>query len=222
MLVVAPHADDETIGCGGVIARHRAQGDEVHIAVVSDGDRGDPEGRYPRDGYVELRRDECRRAARVLGAAEPVFLGFRDQELSLETGLRDALAALLESLRPATVYHPPALEMHPDHHAVGVAMTKLAGRLSFAPRLLAYETWVPVVPTAVIDVSEVWHLKRAALEQYASQLAYNDYLQAASGLAAYRAIFLPGARFVEAFAELRPQRSGLARVRRALHRLARR
>lgn len=222
MLVVAPHPDDETIGCGGVIALHRAQGDEVHVAVVSDGDRGDPEGRYPRDGYVELRREECRRAARVLGVAEPVFLGFRDQELARAAELGRALATLLERLRPATVYHPPALEMHPDHHAVGAAMTALASRLSFAPRLFAYETWVPVVPTAVIDVSEVWEVKRAALEQYASQLAYNDYLQAASGLAAYRAIFLPGARYVEAFAETGPARSGFTRLRRALRRLARR
>jgi hypothetical protein len=52
----------------------------------------------------------------------------------------------------------------------------------------------------VIDVSEVWPLKRRAIEQYRSQLGYNDYLRAVEGLNAYRSIYLPEARYVEAFA----------------------
>jgi len=207
--VVAPHPDDETIGCGGVLALHRRQGDEVHVVVVSDGERGDPDGRYAphgHQGYVELRRDECRRAARVLDAAEPVFLGFHDQQIAPDAALCGALARVLERLAPAVVYHPPALEVHPDHHAVGVAVGAIARDLPCAPRLFAYEIWVPVVPTHVIDVSDVWPVKQAALEQYASQLAYNDYVRAAAGLNAYRTIFLPSARFVEAFAETTPAR----------------
>jgi LmbE family N-acetylglucosaminyl deacetylase len=195
-----------------VIALHRRQGDEVHVVVASDGERGDAERRYPADGYVALRRDECRRATRALDAAEPIFLGLPDQGVS-PGALRAPLVAVLERLRPEIVYHPPALEMHPDHHAVGEATVAAVRSLSFAPRCFAYETWVPVVPTHVIDVSAVWPVKQAALAEYASQLAYNDYRRATSGLAAYRTMFLPGARFVEAFAETTPARS---RLRRAL------
>lgn len=203
VLVVAPHPDDETIGCGAVLALHARRGDAVHVVVVTDGDRGDPEGRFPAPGYVELRRDECRRAARVLGVRELRFLGHRDQQTDARQ-LRAQLADLLDEHAPAVVYHPAAPEMHPDHHVVGrVALALLAERAG-ATRSFAYESWVPVVPTHVIDVSAVWDVKQRALACYASQLLYNDYARACDGLAAYRAIFLPLATRVEAFAETTP------------------
>jgi hypothetical protein len=61
-----------------------------------------------------------------------------------------------------------------------------------------------VVPTHVIDVTSIWSVKQEALACYGSQLAYNDYARACDGLAAYRAIFLPDADRVEAFAETTP------------------
>ena len=208
--VLAPHPDDESIGCGGVIALHRRQGDDVHLIVVTDGDAGDPEGRFPRDGYVERRRDECRRAARVLGTAAPQFLGFGDQQLARGGELRGALQRALEGIRPAIVYHPAADEMHADHHVVGAETTLAAAALDPPVRSFAYEIWAPIVPTHVIDVSAAWAVKHAAVSCYASQLAYNDYARAVAGLNAYRAIFLPRASYVEAFAETTARRAGLA------------
>lgn len=200
-LVVAPHPDDETIGCGGVIALHRRRGDAVHVVVASDGERGDPEGRHPAGAaYVALRRDECRQAARVLGVAPPVFLGLADQAIDA-AALERRLGEILATVRPAAVYHPVVPEMHPDHHVVGTAVRRAAVRCRPAVRTFAYETWVPVVPTHVIDVGTVWDVKQRALACYASQLAYNDYARAVAGLAAYRTIFLPHATHVEAFAE---------------------
>jgi len=218
VLILAPHPDDEVIGCGGVAALHRRQGDEVHVVVVTDGDAGDPDGRYPAAGYVELRRDECRRAARELALAPPLFLGFGDRTLAPGARLAGALREVLERSRPEVVYHPATTEMHPDHHATAVAALTAAARLPFTVRTFAYEIWTPVVPTHVIDVSAVWEAKRAALAHYASQLAYNDYQRAMAGLAAYRAIFLPAASHVEAFAETTPPRGLRTRLRHALGR----
>src|SRR5262245_30184806 len=85
VLVVAPHPDDETIGCGATLALHARRGDTVHVVVVTDGELGDPRGLFARDdggagSYVELRRDECRRALQALGVVSaPHFLGHRDQ-----------------------------------------------------------------------------------------------------------------------------------------------
>ena len=94
-----------------------------------------------------------------------------------------------------------APEMHPDHHvAARVALDALAARAR-GVRSFAYESWVPVVPTHVIDVTSAWSVKQSALACYGSQLVYNDYARACDGLAAYRAIFLPDAERVEAFAE---------------------
>ena len=217
VVVVAPHPDDETIGCGGVLALHRQQGDEVHVVVVTDGGAGDSQQRYPSEGYVERRRDECRAAAAMLGLAQPEFLGFADQGLAPGGALRAAIVAALERLRPNVVYHPPELEMHPDHHVVGTEVVASIASLSLDARSFAYETWVPVVPTHVIDVSSVWAVKQRALACYESQLAYNDYLRVCDGLSAYRAIFLPQARHVEAFAETTRRRAApRGRLRRML------
>ena len=207
--VLAPHPDDETIGCGGVIALHTARGDAVDVVVVTDGDRGDPRGLFPAADYVARRRAECTRAADVLGCRTPRFLGFGDQRIDA-AALQVALGELLRELRPAVVYHPPALEMHVDHHVVGRVAATVLGALDVALRSFAYETWAPVVPTHVIDVSSVWDVKQRALACYPSQLAYNDYARASDGLGAYRAILLPEAARVEAFAETTPR---IARAR---------
>jgi LmbE family N-acetylglucosaminyl deacetylase len=203
VLVIAPHPDDESIGCGATLALHAQRGDDVHVLVVTDGDLGDPRSLFPRDGYVERRREECRRAAAVLGVAAPRFLGHADQSVDA-AALGTQLAAALDELGPTVVYHPAAPEMHPDHHvAARVTLDVLAARTA-PPRSFAYESWVPVVPTHVIDVTAVWGVKRAALACYGSQLVYNDYARACDGLAAYRAIYLPDAERVEAFAESTP------------------
>lgn len=200
VLVIAPHADDESIGCGATLALHARRGDDVHLLVVTDGDLGDPRGLFPRGDYVERRREECRRAASVLGARAPRFLGHADQHVDAPA-LGAQLAEALDELRPAVVYHPAAPEMHPDHHvAARVTLAVLAARTE-PPRSFAYESWVPVVPTHVIDVTAVWGVKQAAIACYGSQLVYNDYARACDGLAAYRAIYLPDAERVEAFAE---------------------
>jgi LmbE family N-acetylglucosaminyl deacetylase len=204
VVVIAPHPDDEAIGCGGILALHGARGDTVHVVVATDGDLGDPRGLHPVDGYVALRREECARAAEVLRAQPPIFLGQRDQNVDAPA-LRASLLDVLRTLRPALVYHPPVAEMHVDHHVVGRVVRDALASLESRPRSFAYETWVPVVPTHVIDVSAVWAVKQRALECYPSQLAYNDYVRAAAGLAAYRAIFLPEASRVEAFAETTPR-----------------
>jgi LmbE family N-acetylglucosaminyl deacetylase len=207
VLVVAPHADDETIGCGATLSLHAHRGDAVHVVVVTDGDRGDPRGLFSQDGtdgYVARRRDECRRALQALGiVTAPRFLAHRDQQTDAAL-LRVQLADVLAEVAPAVVYHPAAPEMHPDHHVAARVIAEVVAARGARLRAFAYESWVPVVPTHVIDVSTVWSVKQAALTCYASQLAYNDYARACDGLAAYRAIFLPGTDRVEAFAETTP------------------
>ena len=74
-------------------------------------------------------------------------------------------------------------------------------RYTPAIRDFCYEIWATVQPTHVIDITGVWDLKRKAVEQYQSQLRYNDYLHMVAGLNAYRTIHLPSARYVEAFEE---------------------
>jgi len=203
VLVLGAHPDDEVLSCGGILALHARQGDDVHVVIASDGAAGDPAGRYAaagRDGYVELRRAESRAAAAILGIPPPEFWDFPDQGLARADGLVEKLAATLDALRPTIVYRPSAIEMHPDHAALAAAFDAAARRVALRSEDYAYDSWVQVHPTHVIDVTEVWPWKRRAAEEFVSQLAYVDYVRAVEGLAAARSVFLPNARFVEAYA----------------------
>ncbi len=203
VLVVAPHTDDEAIGCGGVITLHRDQGDQVTVVFVTDGAAGDALGYYAGQDYVELRREEARRAAAILGLEELVFWDYPDGRLSEALDLAERLKALFDSYRPDIMYRPSTLEVHPDHWALGVGVEKaLCG---YRPSIsdFCYEIWATVRPSHVIDISAVWDRKRKAIEQYESQLRYNDYLRMIEGLNAYRTVYLPSARYLEAYQEVK-------------------
>lgn len=212
VLVLAPHPDDETIGCGGAIALHVAQRDPVSIAIATDGAAGDPERRFAAGDYAERRRHEARAAAADLGAPEPSFWNLPDGGLhdllrtdgqpgELHLRVRDAIVRSQAEI----VYAPPRIDTHPDHHALGRAVEEvLAAWGPGRPRAFAYDVWVPVHATLVLDVSAAWAAKERAIARYESQLAYNDYLRVVRGLGAARTIYLPGATWVEAFAEIPP------------------
>ncbi|MFN8026619.1 MAG: PIG-L deacetylase family protein [Acidimicrobiia bacterium] len=125
-LVLAPHADDESLACGATIARKRAAGTRVRVVVFADG--GD-----------ELRRAETRNACAILGvdAADLSFLGFPEGGLD---GDPDALDAALRTLLTEPVdelFHPTAIDAHPDHRALAAAVIRVAPGTS----RLAYPVW---------------------------------------------------------------------------------
>lgn len=199
VLVVVPHPDDEALGCGGALIKHGDQGDRVKVVFVTDGAAGDALGYYAGQDYLALRRDEARQAAAILGVDELVFWDYPDGKLSEAPDLAERLEALFEADRPDIIYRPSALEIHPDHWALGVGVDKALRRYKPAIIDFCYEIWATVRPTHVIDITPVWEVKCKAVEQYESQLRYNDYLHMVAGLNAYRTIHLPSARYVEAF-----------------------
>jgi LmbE family N-acetylglucosaminyl deacetylase len=203
VLVLVPHADDESLGCGGAIALHHRQGDYVKVVVVTDGAAGDALGYYAGQDYRELRREEARRAGAILGIDELEFWGYPDGRLSEAEDLPERLSELFGADRPDIVYRPSTLEIHPDHWALGVAVEAALRWHRPAVGNFCYEIWATVQPSHAIDITPVWEVKRKAVEQYDSQLRYNDYLHMVAGLNAYRTIYLPSARYVEAYQEVR-------------------
>lgn len=199
VLVLVPHPDDETLGCGGAIALHCRQGDRVKIVFATDGGAGDPLGYYAGSNYRALRRAEAGRAGEVLGTSDLIFWDYEDGKLSEAADLPDRLAGLFAADRPEIIYRPSVREIHPDHWALGVAVERALQAYSGTVAAHAYEIWATVQPTLVIDITDVWDQKRKAVEQYQSQLRYNDYLHMVAGLNAYRTIHVPSARYVEAF-----------------------
>jgi LmbE family N-acetylglucosaminyl deacetylase len=203
VLVLAPHPDDETFGCGGIIALHRTQGDPVRVVFLTDGAAGDPAGHYPAERYVAIRQDEARRAGAVLGAEDLVFWELPDGKLATVPDLEDRVAAGIRACQPDVLYCPSSAEVHPDHWATGAAVEAL-GRTGRLPCLAyAYEVWAAITPTHLIDITPVLPRKQAAMAEYPSQLRYHDYRPKILGLNAYRALLLgPRPGHAEAFQRL--------------------
>jgi len=199
IIVLAPHMDDEVLGCGGTIALHVASGSDVKVVFLTDGCRGGTPGEDPSN-VVAIRKAEAERAARVLGINKLLFLDAPDGRLQSDTAVAGRLHAVLESERPEIVYVPFFLERHPDHRAANDVLLAAThqSRLDFECR--GYEVWSATLANCLVAIDATVELKRQALACYPSQLAQMDYLHAGLGLNAWRAIgFGPGVRFAEAF-----------------------
>jgi LmbE family N-acetylglucosaminyl deacetylase/glycosyltransferase involved in cell wall biosynthesis len=196
LLVLAPHPDDEVIGCGGLVALHLRESRAVRIVIATDGAQA---------GDAATREEESRRAIVTLGRAEVEFLRFPDRTLGHDAAPR--LREQLLAFRPDLILVPSLDEIHPDHLALARALIGLiqSDETLFADlavaRVAFYEVSQPVQrPNAIVDISEVADAKYAAIAEHASQLAFRDYVSYARGLNAYRAMTLPpGTRYAEAY-----------------------
>jgi LmbE family N-acetylglucosaminyl deacetylase len=116
-VVLAPHADDDVLGCGGAIALKRAHGREVRIVYLTDGAAGVPD--RPAEAAA-IREREAREGARRLGvdASSLFFLGYPDGKLSDHVEVAAArLRPLLASAGSVDVFAPFEHEFHADHGA---------------------------------------------------------------------------------------------------------
>lgn len=200
VLVLAPHPDDDVLGCGGALALHRRRGDHVKIVFLTDGMAGDPKRLYARSRYRALRRREAGKAAHALGVRDLEFWDYPDRRLSREKDLAPRLADLIERERPRVVYRTSDSEPHPDHRALAAAVGGLArGRSGRRFLDCAFEVEGILRPTHVADVGRVFAIKVRALREHCSQLRYRDLAGLAERTGVRRSLFLKGAAYGEAF-----------------------
>lgn len=198
LLVLAPHPDDEVIGCGGLVALHVREGRQVRVVVVTDGSEA---------GEAAAREEESRRGLEVLGNLAAEFLHFRDRHLAEESdALQERLRAILADFKPDLIAVPSPVEIHPDHAALSRAFCELIQNDAslFATlavcRVAFYEVSYPIRPNTLLDITSVAATKYAAIAAHASQVALRDYVGYARGLNAYRAMTLPPAvSYAEAY-----------------------
>jgi LmbE family N-acetylglucosaminyl deacetylase len=204
VLVVAPHPDDETLGCGGTLARLAADC-TIRVLLVTNGDGG---GALPA-GTSEARKREMAQAVRTLGIAQEVIhFDEPDGRFEDSPAFRTKFAALLDNLDPDWVFLPWLGDSHSDHARISATATAMLKR-SRVESLLYYETWAPVPATHVVDITATLETKKSALLCHATALKYGNYMEAMLGLNAYRALYLPPdrQRWAEAFAVTEPRRN---------------
>jgi LmbE family N-acetylglucosaminyl deacetylase len=197
-LVVAAHPDDESLGCAGTMALLADGGARVTLLVVTDGEatKGSP---HAAARTAALRRTEGERSAAILGATIS-FLGFPDGRLAAGiAGLAAALRAAVDELAPEIVFLPWFLDGHPDHRAVSDAFLIAAEHVNPSVEAWGYETWTPLPPNRLVDITASYDRKVASLAAHATaHLAFD--VDAGLGLARWRSLHgLLGHGYAEAF-----------------------
>lgn len=201
VLVLAPHYDDEVLGCGGLIALLAADGAAVRVLFLTDSSGGGVEPAADPAAYAAARRAEAEAASAALGIAEVSHLGLADG------GLREARDRLVEGVRGALVDHAPdlllvtsPLEVSDDHRAAFAGLHDLLAGLRGGDSLLeqiagleilAYDVNHPLYPSLLVDVGAALPKIEAAIACYPSQTARHRYREACLGLLRYRTHSLP-------------------------------
>ena len=199
-LVVAPHPDDEILGCGGTMALLTNSGTSVTVITATDGE-ATKGSRFSPDETARRRRAEAERAAAVAGAT-PRFLGLTDGSLCEQVvELTAALRAAIAELEPEAVFAPWLLDGTLDHRAVAEALggALAEGGADGRPEVWGYEVWTALVPNRIIEITSVIARKREALAAHRTASPGLD-LSAGEGLGRWRTMQSLGGRgWAEAF-----------------------
>ena len=143
-LVLAPHPDDETIGCGATIARKRSSGTDVRVVLATDGRFSHRSAVLSADDIAEVRAAEFVEACTRLGVddAERVSLGF--QEGTLGRRLEEVAALLrrqIDDFAPDEVLVTSSLDWHDDHRMLSRALHLAVSRIERPPVVREYPVW---------------------------------------------------------------------------------
>lgn len=193
IVVFAPHPDDETLGCGGTIAKRISEGYKVLIVIMTDGRHafmhvlGIDSDPSPEE-LKELRKEEVKRAAGILGVPEEnlIFLDFVDRTLKGNTeNAEEKVYKILSENRPVEVYLPYRNDGHPDHRATYWIVNNSLRKLGIYPLTYQYSIMHkyarfgpllnvllgPVKKHIVrVDISNFLPLKEAAVKEFKTEL----------------------------------------------------
>lgn len=182
VLVVFPHPDDETFGCGGTIAQFAKSGVSVTYICATMGQMGRNMGKpffATRESLPNIREAELEEACRALGIQKVIKLGLRDKTIEFEDPetLIDPIERILREVRPSLVLtHYPGYSVHPDHNALGEVTIRAIARLSDQDRPVVYAhafardcQHVLGPPDIVNDISTMAEVKLAAIRAHRSQ-----------------------------------------------------
>jgi len=149
-LIVSPHQDDETLGCGGLIALKRAQGVPVHVVFLTDGQKSHrQDSRIDPIKLVQIRQREAIKALTTLGVqpSEIHFLDLLDGTLAdlaeaQRQAVTDQLVQYLQAWRPQEVYVTYQSDRLSDHEAAFALIKTAIAASGIAAELFQYPIWV--------------------------------------------------------------------------------
>ena len=195
-LVVSPHPDDETLGCGGTIALFADKIDFTVVALSNGEAVNIPEGN--KGG---LRKKELGEAMKILGVREVIFLGLPDGRLEENSDqIRKKLAEIYLQTKPELIFAPSPIDSHPDHRETAKACIALAA--AFPPlKITFYEVYNPLRFNTLIDIGDKLETKRQALSRFHYSMLKKEgvFISAILSLNKFRSLFTLEDSHYEAF-----------------------
>lgn len=178
ILVIAPHPDDEVLGCGGTIAIHSKKGDDVYLCIATKAYAPD----WSKE-FIKNRKREVASANKILGIKKSYFLNFPTVKLDTipQKELNDSISKVVNKVKPQMVFVSHKGDLNKDHRLVFeatlVAVRPVADHR--VEKLLSYETlseteWgLPseiFIPNVFVDISDTIEAKIEAMKAYESEI----------------------------------------------------
>ena len=212
ILVIAAHPDDEVLGCGGAIAKHVSQGDEVNLVIMSDGVKS--RTKYSNE-ELKNRLDSTKSSQVILGISKTFLLDFPDNKMDTIPLLKiiKELELIIERIRPSVIYTHHFGDLNIDHQITFSAVMTAARPLPnssvkeiFGFEVLSSTDFLPnnktsFRPTYFIDISRFFKIKTRALKAYGFEMRdppHSRSIQHVEIMAKHRG-FCVGIDFAEAF-----------------------
>lgn len=145
VLVLAPHQDYETFGCGGAIKWHTLQKDEVKIIFLTA---------LENKRISQQRRDETQKATKILGVDNLLFWQFRDGQLSVDNKAINDLTKILIDYQPKIIYVPSFLDLHFYHlNTTKILVCTIKKIKNHNFWIFSYEVWTPIYANRLILIN---------------------------------------------------------------------
>ena len=169
VLAIGAHPDDVEIGCGGILLRHSARGDDVNVLTLTGGEAG---------GVIAERAIESQRAAELM-SARLFHAELADTSLSVSDGgiMIGTIERVIAEIRPTVIYTHSRHDIHQDHRNVHDATLVAARRV---PRIYCYQAPsgnIDFKPTRFVGIDEWVDRKLEVIGAYSSQVKIRSYLQ---------------------------------------------
>lgn len=164
-MILAPHPDDESLGCGGTVRLLSENSCNVSIVLMTDG-----KDKSLGQDLSKVRMDEFNSAISLLGCNKTICLGFPDGDLSLYVAdAAEKLSKILVSEEPEIIFLPYILDFNPDHRYLNLILSMSLGK-NRNIYIAMYEVWTPIIyPDCYVDVTKEYDKKLAAIRCYSSQ-----------------------------------------------------
>lgn len=214
VLVIAVHPDDETLGCGGTLLKHKAKGDEIYWLVVTGPIKGD----HPAftDEFITKRDALVDRVAESYGFTETIKLNFPTQKLHA-IDLKDIIMKISDTMnriKPDTIYMMFNNDVHSDHRVAfdAVYSCTKSFRYPFIKRILMIEALsetefalatqsTAFVPNVYVDITDYIDKKLEIMALYDTEIMSEPYPRSLSSIRALARVrgSRAGVMYAEAF-----------------------